>query len=58
MYSCIELWASMFGALAYLLLSEVVADLSINHCLLIQWIASFVMGMIDMRSYKKLQVKS
>lgn len=54
-----ELWASMFGALTYLLLSEVVADLSINHCLLVQWIALFVMGMIDMRSYKKLQeVKS
>lgn len=49
---------SMFGALTYLLLSEIVVDLNINHCLLVQWFAMFIMGMIDMRSYKKLQVKN
>lgn len=47
-----ELWASMFGALTYILLDN--TNISINHCLLIQWMAMLVMGMIDMRSFKKL----
>lgn len=50
-----ELWTSMFGALTYLLLNEINFDISINVCLLVQWIAIFIMGMIDMQSYKKLQ---
>lgn len=51
-----ELWTCMLGTILYLILSEIDLNISINNCLLIQWIAMFIMGMIDMRSYKKLTI--
>lgn len=46
-------WASMIGVfLAFVLVNNM---LSLNHCLVLQWLAILTMGLIDMRAYRKLR---
>ena len=47
-----DMYASMFGSLTALILTN--NNISINNCLILQWFALFIMGIIDIRAYKRL----
>ena len=52
--SACDNWASMVGAfLAFICVSNMI---SLNSCLVLQWLAILTMGLIDMRAYRKLRV--